>query len=194
MALIYILMFSNGKAYVGKTRQTLKQRLAEHLTRARKDSKLAVHRAIRKHGKPDARVLLVCESDAANAYERILIELHSAFGPSGYNLTLGGDGVDMTPDIRAKMSAAAQAREARNRGSAAEQAERVKARRATRAANEVARRAAMGFEKRKVMYRAQRERMTPEQRERAWAAGRKRAQRWRDDARERGNILTRNPK
>jgi len=94
----------NGKVYVGKTKRTLAQRIKEHARDASKGDNLLFHRAIRKHGLGAFEWKAIVELSGENAsetdtdetldmYERKMIALYKSFGPAGYNLTEGGDGV-----------------------------------------------------------------------------------------------------
>lgn len=82
----------NGKIYVGqhKTPQPL-------LTNQYYGSGLLLSRSIKKHGKVnfEKRVLLICEDNWSDYYEKELIKLYkSTLRNVGYNITLGGGGGD----------------------------------------------------------------------------------------------------
>lgn len=119
----------NGKGYVGKTKRSLDQRVKEHHAAAEKGSDLAFHRALRKHGFGSFEWSTLMElSDftdigEAEAYldvrEREFIRLFETFGPKGYNLTEGGDGVKglvHSAETRARMSEARRGEKNHNFG------------------------------------------------------------------------------
>lgn len=96
MAIVYLLTnTANGKLYVGKTKMSLDHRWYEHVRAATTGSQLALHRAIRKHGRDSftRRVLSEHPTEAqALAAERDQIVALGTMGPAGYNLTEGGIG------------------------------------------------------------------------------------------------------
>ncbi len=97
---VYCLSFSNGKKYIGVTID-LERRLWEHENRV----DVLVGRAWKRHGKPQIRILAVCETEYAYWYERRVIEWYSTISPAGYNLMDGGmGGRKMSDKTRKKMS------------------------------------------------------------------------------------------
>lgn len=101
----------NGKAYVGLTKQTLRARWNRHCSEARSGSDRAFHHAIRKHGAASftSEILYIVEAeDEAKRLEVAETGQRKTYGRGGYNATRGGDGgLDPTPEVRAKMRAAA---------------------------------------------------------------------------------------
>src|ERR1035437_1717587 len=103
----------NGKKYVGITSRTLKYRMTQHFSDAkRKDSYL--YRAMRKYGRENFIVTVLV--DYVGSYEELKsieikqIALLNTF-VSGYNRTLGGDGTlglsrPMLEETKNKISAA----------------------------------------------------------------------------------------
>lgn len=90
----------NGKQYIGKTVNTLNQRIVCHLSsvkhNANPNSKF--YRAIRKYGAGVFvwKILEVCVTeDELNERERILINNHDTIR-CGYNIAEGGTGGDVT--------------------------------------------------------------------------------------------------
>src|SRR5574343_2095225 len=87
---------NNGKAYIGKTVRSLRQRIAEH---TRSKTVTGFQGALKKYG-IDAfkwEVIETCSCEDQLAEREIhYIELYSTFvgfdDCNGYNLTLGGDG------------------------------------------------------------------------------------------------------
>lgn len=88
---IYIILFPNGKAYIGQTRNWDK-RMGAHKrdTKTGKDKCPALAAAIRKYGWPGAEVLLRCPFDELNENEAAAIRSKGTLAPGGYNLILGG--------------------------------------------------------------------------------------------------------
>ena len=97
----------NGMSYVGCSRDTIEGRLSTHLKKS-KNKRSYFFNAYLKHGKENFES---CTID--NAYseedmfekEKFWIKFYDCMAPNGYNLTEGGGGiVNMTPEIRAKIS------------------------------------------------------------------------------------------
>jgi len=95
--IIYLLSFPNGKHYVGRTKNTLAQRLIEHKTRATKKYQHPLYHAINKYGWDN--IIKTQLYNAKTEEELVLKELeyiiqYNSFY-NGYNLTLnteiGGD-------------------------------------------------------------------------------------------------------
>jgi group I intron endonuclease len=95
--IIYLLSFPNGKHYVGRTRNSLEQRLIEHKTRATKGYQHPLYYAINKYGWENiSKTKLYI---ASTEEELVLKELEFIKNfnslQNGYNLTLnteiGGD-------------------------------------------------------------------------------------------------------
>ena len=85
----------NGKVYIGKTHQTLKQRKWAHYNSARNSgSDTNFHRALRKYPKDSFQweVIATTNTDVElNNLEMQFITEYDSF-KSGYNMTEGGDG------------------------------------------------------------------------------------------------------
>jgi group I intron endonuclease len=100
----------NNKCYVGQTRRNLPTRMAEHVSRAKHNCKWAITYAIRKYGAENFSIHsldLAEDRNLANWLESLYIGLLRANQAGyGYNMTAGGEGVEHTPEIRAKISAA----------------------------------------------------------------------------------------
>lgn len=98
--LLYVITFSNGKEYVGVTRE-VEQRLQRH-----RAADSYVGRAMRKHSWT-VQVIAQCPAEDCFAAEVEQIKLRSTRWPLGYNLTDGGEGVvNETDVVRAARSAA----------------------------------------------------------------------------------------
>lgn len=86
----------NGKCYIGITTRTLKQRFVEH---CKADS--GIGKAIRKYGVDNFYKQVI---DTADNYEELMyleveyIKIYNSY-KSGYNQTLGGDGVIFHEDL-----------------------------------------------------------------------------------------------
>jgi len=95
--IIYLLSFPNGKHYVGRTRNSLEQRLIEHKTRATKGYQHPLYYAINKYGWENVSKAKLYT--ASTEEELVLKELEFIKNfnslQNGYNLTLnteiGGD-------------------------------------------------------------------------------------------------------
>jgi group I intron endonuclease len=100
---VYLHRAPNGKGYVGISARGMHERWRGHLRSAGKGSRLLFHAAIRKYG-ADAftHELLERMSTEAGAKraEQLWIAALSTFAPSGYNLTLGGEGPSGFTDRR----------------------------------------------------------------------------------------------
>ena len=112
MGYLYKLDFASGKSYVGITYQKrLELRIRTHRCCAASGDKLPVYRAWRKHGEPIVTVLAIAGGDHLLLLEKRAVEVYGTFGKGGYNASPGGDLVPvMTPEIRAKIAAAAVGR------------------------------------------------------------------------------------
>lgn len=85
----------NGKVYIGKTNNTIKERFNEHIIDSKKSSKekRPLYRAMNKYGIENFIVEKVeeCDYSIVNEREKFWIEYYGSF-KDGYNATLGGDG------------------------------------------------------------------------------------------------------
>ena len=113
MAQLYILEFSNGKAYVGITGKTAAERLKEHRKCAvgkRSARSTPVYSAWRKHGEPSMRVLVEGDIEYVKLLEISAIQKWSLTNRKfGYNLSLGGDtdpkkSIEVMAKFKEKMS------------------------------------------------------------------------------------------
>lgn len=116
--IVYLLTSPSGKKYVGITSRTLEARWKGHCANARRGSKLALHKAVRRYGE-DAFKLDVLESvetwEKACEREKFWIAELGSKAPGGYNLTDGGDGVlglswKLSDESRVKQAAARRGR------------------------------------------------------------------------------------
>ncbi|MBQ7453683.1 MAG: GIY-YIG nuclease family protein [Selenomonadaceae bacterium] len=105
---VYLILNKlNGKMYVGQTVQSLKNRMARHLS-----GDQYIDRALKKYGLENFYygVIKSCASKAEMDYwERFFIAALKTKSPIGYNFTDGGEGtvgIERTPEQRAKLSAA----------------------------------------------------------------------------------------
>lgn len=111
---VYLITNSiNSKKYVGCTLRTLEHRWKKHVNEARQGSSRAICRAIRKHGPSKFQVecLEVIHGSRTDlmAAEVRHIFLQECTAPKGYNLTKGGDGVDLSvPGVRERHRRAIQ--------------------------------------------------------------------------------------
>ena len=101
-----ILCLVTGKPYVGKTKQKLEKRMAQHRYDSRKGS-IGLGAAIRKYGWKNftVEVIETCPVEKLNEREIFWIKEIGSKAPNGYNLTDGGEGLKgCTQGTRAKMS------------------------------------------------------------------------------------------
>lgn len=85
----------NGKSYIGKTEKTLEKRREWHFASVKQNSKFAFHRALAKYGSDSFDWLIIDTANNLhdlNAKEQRYIKLYESFGPTGYNMTAGGEG------------------------------------------------------------------------------------------------------
>lgn len=103
--LLYELLFPNGKRYIGITSRSLDARVKGHIDRARLGVEFPIHRAIRKHGAPVARVLVIGRMQYLKRAEVVAIRELKTRVSNGYNLTHGGETSPMSaPEVAAKNS------------------------------------------------------------------------------------------
>lgn len=88
----------NNKKYIGYTKKTMSERLAEHIEDALLGSDRHFHRAIRKYGVKNIVSEQLCEVNTkklAKLKECLYVEQFDTF-KNGYNMTRGGDGGNTT--------------------------------------------------------------------------------------------------
>lgn len=99
----------NGKAYIGQTINSLKQRKKEHINTANKGKdNIYFHSAIRKYGREnfDWEILNKCNTiEELNKLEIYFIKKFNTFG-GGYNLSTGGRNAIASVEMRKKVSEA----------------------------------------------------------------------------------------
>jgi hypothetical protein len=112
MHILYKLVFSSGKAYIGQTSRNMNIRIAQHKRSVKSDSQLAVHCAWRKYGEPAITVAAEFETQAElHAAEKVAIIALGTLAPQGYNVAYGGETApSKNPDVAAKISAKATGR------------------------------------------------------------------------------------
>jgi group I intron endonuclease len=108
-----MLLFKNGKKYVGITTNKPSKRKNEHLSCSRAPSpKYIVHKAIKLHG-DDSFEMNILETtnnkDHLKELEKKYIQLHNTYflNECGYNMSLGGEGnfgYKFTEEVKKKMS------------------------------------------------------------------------------------------
>ena len=96
MNTIYLITnLLNSKKYVGYTSFDLKDRIARHLSDAKRGSKFLIHKAIRKYGwdnfKAEEIYMSRDEDHTRKFMEPFFVTEYRAFGQYGYNMTPGGD-------------------------------------------------------------------------------------------------------
>jgi len=87
---------SNGKGYIGITTRSVNRRWYEHRFSKNSCGKLLA-KAIQKYGEESFEITVlasaIADVDSLKELEKQLIIQHNTIVPSGYNLTMGGDGV-----------------------------------------------------------------------------------------------------
>lgn len=101
---IYRLLFPNGKAYIGQTRN-FENRFKGHKMKS-KGGRTILYAAWRKYGQPDCQILAILSDGDMNAEEIKAIKIYNTMYPNGYNLTVGGETCNHTDEVKAKISAA----------------------------------------------------------------------------------------
>lgn len=103
MGLIYLIIFQNGKQYIGQTRQLLKQRISQHIC-CKYDT--LVSRAFKKYKNYEIEILIeVDDNNLLDDYETKFIETYQTLTPNGYNVRTGGQqGYIFTEEIKKKAS------------------------------------------------------------------------------------------
>ena len=106
----YIYKFENkvnGKIYVGQTTRKVKIRYNEHLRASEKElDQLPIHRAIKKYGIENFIFEIICEIES-NCKEKLVDKLNNleinyiseldCVVPNGYNVSVGGNNISITP-------------------------------------------------------------------------------------------------
>lgn len=84
----------NGKAYVGKTTKSIEERWKKHMLAARYNKDRYLYKAIQKYGIENFAIDLLQETNELDDTEKFWIDYLNTQSPSGYNMTIGGDGGD----------------------------------------------------------------------------------------------------
>jgi hypothetical protein len=100
-----MLMFNNGKSYIGVTRKTPEGRFRQHAKRAGTGSCRALSAAWKELGAPELTVLAEVVDDELHAAEVLAIDIFETMHPKGYNLTAGGIGGPVSDDTKRTLSA-----------------------------------------------------------------------------------------
>lgn len=94
LSFVYILLFPNGKRYVGQTIQTIEERMSQHFFGVRNGSRLPIHRAMRKYGEDHVKIEKVYSFKCTQIYLDLIedrtITAFNALVPNGYNVKRGG--------------------------------------------------------------------------------------------------------
>jgi group I intron endonuclease len=107
---MFIYLITNiitGKYYVGQTTRTVQVRWKKHIHEAKTNNKKYLSRAIQKYGSDNFRVDVLCkcpDKRALNDCEKFFIKMLGSSKPSfGYNMTLGGEGLVVTEELRERL-------------------------------------------------------------------------------------------
>lgn len=102
---IYMLTSPSGKAYIGQTRRTIRERIDAHLYQS---GCVAIHAALNKYGLEAFKVELLLTGipvSQLNWFEGLCVALFGTLSPNGYNLGPGGNAaVAMSEEARRKLS------------------------------------------------------------------------------------------
>lgn len=97
----------NGKIYIGKTTKTIEERFKEHVKTAKLGKGYNLHKAIRKHGQENFKIEVIfvnSSNEILNKMEMFFIKKFQSHNPlKGYNMTLGGEGGNMTEETKQKL-------------------------------------------------------------------------------------------
>lgn len=104
---LYEMRFPNGKRYIGISVNP-RHRLRQHRHLAKTGSRFFVHRAIRKYGEEKVKFRVLCIGGLEFISElevRAIRHMKTNDRRFGYNQTAGGEGVELTIEARAILSA-----------------------------------------------------------------------------------------
>lgn len=97
----------NGHKYIGQTRQPLLQRLKMHVMESKTKSHRPLYNAFKKYGIGNFKVSILekCSPELLDEREVFWIDFHNTFqDPQHYNCTPGGEGYNLTEEIKNKIS------------------------------------------------------------------------------------------
>lgn len=113
MGCVYLITSPSGKQYVGQTVAAFETRWEQHCRDAQNGSKFAIHCAIRKYGQNSFthKILHVGVEDPAQLSSLEIAEIanHGTIVPKGYNMTKGGEGFQLCPEVERKRAAGIKA-------------------------------------------------------------------------------------
>lgn len=124
----------NGKAYIGQTTRSVKERMREHISDARlKRTRMSLHLAIAKYGEDKFSVIELAsaeEGEILNDLEKYYIKtLRTLTCQNGYNISPGGkgreSGFSVSLEAREKMSKARKGKPAWNKGKPQSEAQKL---------------------------------------------------------------------
>jgi group I intron endonuclease len=104
--LVYKHISPSNKAYIGITNNYSK-RSRQHQQLAAKGEGFAFHAAIRKYGWDKFKHEIIVENiskEEARLIEVLMIKELNTYAPNGYNLTIGGEGVDGESSRKGKIA------------------------------------------------------------------------------------------
>lgn len=113
MGCVYLITSPSGKQYVGKTVAAFETRWEQHCRDARNGSRFAIHCAIRKYGRNSFKHKIlhvgVDDPEQLSSLEIAEIANHGTLAPKGYNMTEGGEGFQLCPEVERKRAAGIKA-------------------------------------------------------------------------------------
>ena len=109
MGYVYILLFSNGKRYVGQTIGTVENRLKRHWYDVDYGCMYLVHKAMRKYGKDGVRIeksftVYGQQKDLDSAEDSNILRYNTVV-PHGYNSKRGGSHGEFSEEVKSRLSA-----------------------------------------------------------------------------------------
>ena len=110
-ALVYLVTNKiNGHKYIGKTKETLKERRRKHYVDSKRGRKTAFCHALRKYKEEDFEWTVLEDNlteEEALEKEIYYIALHNTYlSDEHYNMTPGGEGYSLSDEIKEKISKA----------------------------------------------------------------------------------------
>lgn len=106
MGIIYKHTAPSGKAYIGQTINTMKERLKSHISHTKAGNKSKFSDAIRKYGIENftSEILVEADNEKLNEQEIYYIDKFDTYN-NGYNSTMGGDssGYNLSSETKERM-------------------------------------------------------------------------------------------
>lgn len=88
---LYLLTFSSGRQYIGISKNGAEYRYKKHRSDALNGGSVLCHKAWRKYGDPELKVLAVTDDECIFELEKKAIKAFKTMFPHGYNMMEGGE-------------------------------------------------------------------------------------------------------